>query len=251
MVAHSATHLQSQGFGWHKTYVRETIPCSPSRKEPEMTNTTDISTKEGWAAYLDQTCNLLKEIAVDDDLEVSECRLILTANPETGEALAQPGIYSIITRFDGDSDEEVEEKKDQYAVTLKLISLAGCGIGSIFMTEAWMSNQPGDGSNNMRPSEDPDRKEALILLVQHKEFGSEMRAAYIDHVDGKRQIRDWSMMPTPDVSGGRFGGLVPNDEISSNKKAVAIARAMAELLGAAGCVKPIDDFIRDLKEQAE
>ena len=209
---------------------------------------TDIRTKEGWNKFLDRLCEMMSDRARDSETEITECNLVLTANPETGEALPRPGIYTLMTRFGGSSDYECEQQKDQYATILRLISIAGCCIGSAFLSEAWMSTYTADEkealANRPQPKDDPRHKEALIMMVDHKDFGPGMRHAFIDRVEGKRQLQDW----TKDegfTAGGRFSSFVPPDKVISKPDVVRMARVFAMAEKIIGEIIPIDDLLKE------
>jgi len=211
----------------------------------------NLNTKEGWESWLDGLCTYLSDKSKDSETQVAECNLVLTANPETGEAWGTPGVYCLLTKFHGSTDEEVEACKDYYVMNLRMIAIAGLAIGSAFLSEAWMSSGSGalkDGKR-IQPKDDPERKEGLIMTVQHRAFGHSMRHAFIEHVDGKRVIAEWTESQDVDRIGGRFGGFVPPDSAIKDPEVVKSARAFCKIQDIVDGIIPIDRFIEQLKKK--
>ncbi|MBW2288658.1 MAG: hypothetical protein JRG90_12640, partial [Deltaproteobacteria bacterium] len=143
---------------------------------------TDITTESGWNSYLDSLCKSLSDRSQDSETEIAECNLVLTADPETGEAYGSPGIFCLLARFSGKTDAEIERSKADYATNLRMIALAGCAIGSVFRSEIWLAHASPDEEKNtpwVQVKDRPNRKEALMLMVQHKDFGPQLRCAII------------------------------------------------------------------------
>jgi len=234
-------------------------PCSNGSTAQSYTNqrrcelSTDIRTQEGWNRFLDRLGEYMSERAQDSEAEITECNLILTANPETGEALGKPGVYTLMTRFHG-SDDECEYQKEHYATILRLISIAGCCIGSVFLSEAWMSCYTADEKealeNRPQPKDDPRRKEALIMMVDHKTFGPAMRHAFIDEVNGKRQLQEW-VTDHGYTAGGRFSSFVPPDQVISKPDIVKMARIFAMAEKVIGGIIPIDELLKEERRAPE
>jgi len=205
----------------------------------------DLLNKDDWNEYLDGYCKMLSEQFADDEMKIASCQLILTANPETGEAYPGPGVFSVMTKFGGDNDQEVEEMKDHYAMMLRCLAVAGLAVGSVFVTEAWMAHRTQEEMESkgyVRPMDDPERKEAIIMMFQHKEFGTGMRTAFIEHEGKKRVVQDWEKNKGMQV-GGRFVDLVPPDSALENADLVKLSRVVAIQERAAGRTIPLDDFI--------
>jgi hypothetical protein len=213
---------------------------------------TDIKTREGWQRYLDLMCEGLSKAAADEEMKLARCDLILTANPETGEAWP-PSIYGVLMQFNGTTDEEVENLKDRAASSLRAIAVAGCCVGSIFCSEAWMSHIPADDPerlhNRVQPKDDPERKEGIVLAIHHREFGPETRRAMISRVNGKRVIEDWETLRGASFA-GRFGSFVPPDGFVAEPAIVDLTRKFIKQLGILDDMVPIDEMIERLSKEA-
>jgi len=213
---------------------------------------TDITTESGWNSYLDFLCKSLSERSQDSETEIAECSLVLTADPETGEAYGSPGIFVLLARFSGKTDAEVERAKADYATNLRMIALAGCAIGSVFRSEIWLAHSTPEEEKNtpwVQVKDRPNRKEALMLMVQHKDFGPQLRCAIIEKKkNGKRHIGEWDCQH--EQLQGRFSSLLPPDDVLASKSAVELARMFARSKAANGDIVELDKFIEELRESS-
>jgi hypothetical protein len=211
----------------------------------------DITTKEGWNSYLEIMCKRFTDIASEGEMRMASCSLVLTANPETGEACV-PSIYEILLDFHGNSDQEAEELKNRIAMTLRAIATAGCCIGSIFSSEAWMSTgkigEGKDPKDRPMPRDDPERKEGIFLSINHADFGTQSRVSIIDVVDGKRSLQDWEIKEGVNM-GGRFGSFVPPDGFASVPEIVATMREGIRQLKLLKDIVPIEDYLQMIKDE--
>lgn len=225
------------------------ILTEPENKEIQVS--IDITTKEGWNSYLEIMCKRFTDIASEEEMRMASCSLVLTANPETGEAWP-PRIYEILLDFHGNNDQEAEELKERIAHTLRAIATAGCCIGSVFSSEAWMSTgKVGEGKppeDRPMPRDDPERKEGLFLAVNHAEFGAQSRTAMIDVVDGKRDLQEWRTLEGVNMA-GRFGNFVPPDGFAASPEIVGIMREGIRQLQIMKDIVPIDDYLQMVKDE--
>ena len=123
--------------------------------------------------------------------------------------------------------------------------MAGHAIGSIFITEAWLSVVQGLGgklpADIQRPSLDPQRREVVLMTTEHRDFGPVTHQAEILSAQGKRKLTPWSTLDGA-LEVARFMKFVPPAAIQDNPIVVRTARDVLTGLGV--------DTWADIKEGA-
>jgi hypothetical protein len=157
----------------------------------------DIRSAEGWREYIDRFAKRFARRAEEEEQELAMATLFMNRHPITGTPFKEDSALSVIARFD-----ERESCKSDYMKVVRAASVAGDAFASCFMSEAWMSVAPRASSTEealkqvrVPPSEDPQRKEILLLMCEHRTFESCTLTSIIDTVDGKRRCGRWRRAP--------------------------------------------------------
>jgi hypothetical protein len=184
----------------------------------------DLTTKDGWNNYLTSRGEQIAKRAKRKELVFVENTIIVIQDPRTELPLKMPMGVMIVTVFQG-NDDEVEHQKDQFAILSRSLGIAGRAIASVCFSEMWISEPVtvpigAPLPPRVMPRKDPNRKEGLCMMSDHREFGQEMRTAIITPGRShKRIIGPWGSMGTGDRTNerhlGRFSScLVPEDQMN-------------------------------------
>lgn len=155
----------------------------------------DITTQEGWAAFVKERLEHVRTFAQKGELKFVEVSLVITRDLSTGAMLARPQILMLLGIFVGRTDDELESAKDQFAQRVRITALAGRAIASFFVSEAWVvvGVTPEEIDKIGAPRNHPRREEVVIASVAHRVFHMEphVYTASIKGPKKKRQISDW------------------------------------------------------------
>jgi len=165
----------------------------------------DISTPEGWRTFVDRRLAEQRERARAELGGLAEVLLVVTRD-DTGADLPRPAVVASLGLFHGANDDEVEESKADFVALTRSLSVVYRAIASICVTEGWFSTPETEADLTRRPSQDPNRKEALYITVTHRSFMPQTRAvmAFITRVNGARRVEDWTWMPEEMICSGRM-----------------------------------------------
>lgn len=195
----------------------------------------DPETEEGWKEVVRTAQEWLSRVAAQEEWGVAEVSLVLTQDPATGERLPGCATYAMATVFEGPNPDEA---KEMFLQVVKAMALAGRAVAIIFSSEAWFSTQSAD-KQVVRPSESPDRQEALFMVAEHQSFGNAMHRALVTTENGKRHIAEWELLDG-EVQ-GRFHGLLPPKHFyQDDKYPSAVKLAQAVLAAYADCMQAVD-----------
>lgn len=156
------------------------------------------------------------EVFTKDGYHSPMAFLFTTINPENGK-----NERSIIPVMAAQFSEDAH--KGAFAYAIKTIAAATKAVGIVFITEIWMRTVDATPdmrkmakseletflANQTRPSESPDRKEALFMSIEHSRFGA--KAFYADilrDAEGKPSVAEWRTYPGGNMT-GRFIHLLP------------------------------------------
>jgi len=174
--------------------------------------------KDQWDAFVQQHLENVRKHAIDSPSEgCMNCTLLLSCDPQSGELWAPPRQVALLGLIEGDSPEEVNNAKSAFEICMRAIAVAGNAVAGIWSSEVWMSQ-----NTSSPPVDDPDRSEAVLVVTDHHQFGSNIFSASINQQNQDRTIGPW--IPVERAK-GRFLSLVPPDHIVSDVKTVASARA--------------------------
>jgi hypothetical protein len=105
-----------------------------------------------------------------------------------------------------------DEHKDAFSQVLRSLAIQTKAIAIVFITEIWMlEKKEGPLDTSIRPSESPDRVEALMLSSEHVRLGHRLFYARITRdPEGKPIVADWESPSEPAMRvAGRFVHLLP------------------------------------------
>ncbi|TAL42822.1 MAG: hypothetical protein EPN91_07545 [Salinibacterium sp.] len=201
------------------------MSTSAGRIQIDFTNL-DLLSKEGWATFLNERKERARQLSKKKDPGFADTILVLTKDPETGGPPSR-GAYLLahyLTIFNSvdDNDTEIERQKDGYAITMRSVGLVGEAFASVWRSEAWTSQMPAnpDGSIpafRVQPRLDLNRREVIMLMTDHRDFGKLGFGAIITPHPGKpwkRKIDPW--MESGTTMSGRFASFIPSKEDLAN-----------------------------------
>jgi hypothetical protein len=178
-----------------------------------------------WATIVGEEMQITARMARNEDLELSGVILFGTEDPRDGTEHERFRLM-LLTKFYGNTDEEVEACKESFAQCVRIASVACNAYASIFFSECWIAVQ--DVREPLVPAgKRSDRTEALMMIDHHRDFGSKMHMASILREDGERSLAPW-VTHGPGYQ-GRFMDLIPPCEMEMPHR--LIARAIAERFG--------------------
>lgn len=201
----------------------------------------DISDKAGWDGFVQLVQDFVSKEASKEELGFADVTLVLTEDPFTGDKLERPAIHVIATVFGGTncSDQEVEASKQLFNFTVRAWALAGRCIASIFTSEAWMTTVPAvDGLpsvDHVRPKLDPQRVEAMVMMIEHADYGSQMATSIISHQGGQRVLAPWQSKDGSPL--GRFARFIPPPFAFEDPRIVEAARLFVRSTDVAGLTR--------------
>jgi hypothetical protein len=204
----------------------------------EIDKNTDITTKEGWEAYIQTSLEWARNYAQEQELRHMVV-LLLQVNPRTQEALLSPRPHLLApvalerTGNPEDDDQLADLEKDVFVHVCRALSLLGRAIACVTHSEAWLQiadEAKACDPHRPRPKDDPDRKEALIAITEHRDFGSSLYTALITSDQDQRTLGEWESRDG-DGMVGRMTGLVPPPELYDHSQIAKAIEAAQELLG--------------------
>lgn len=186
----------------------------------------DLTTKEGWEAFIGDEKEHALKIHKKGEIAFAEAVLALRIHPTRGTAGSPFWLASYLSIFNNPDD-----SKDRFATLVRAAALAGNAIGGAFRSEAWIAkaimNPDGTPSDQQpAPSQRKDRVEAIILATYHEDFGSGGHVAEIKQHPSKPWKRVFGPWSLPGKPLGRFGDLLPTAEERNDPGAVERARAL-------------------------
>jgi hypothetical protein len=184
----------------------------------------DVRKEAGWQKAVEQECARIKEVAHDRDLGFTIANLWCKVDPLTADSFKRPRPLALVGLFEGDTDDEVEASKDYFARSVMFAGVAGDSVANTISTEAWISTGVTDPDNAVRPSQDPNRTEALVVMAFHREFGGSMHTAPITRPEGVRTIGAWDTRW--DASEGRFSLMPPPDAYKFRAEAMKVCQML-------------------------
>lgn len=177
----------------------------------------DLTTAEGWADYTAFVRERLVEATREKENTFVTLILFLKRDPLTGERLPKPLCLTIVTVFNDD-----DKSHDHLESIARAVSLAGDAFACMFTAETWVSTDPFDQTGRrVMPREARDRKEAVLLVAEHRDFGSSASIADITGSKGNRKCGPWRYIDGANI-GGRFAGLVAKQTINNPEALLAI-----------------------------
>lgn len=152
---------------------------------------------------------------VDADEVHAQFAMLCTVDPKTGESFptgpdkAGFGVVIIIPSSMADDD-----AKDQMAMTLRMIAVAGAAAASVWCFDTWMAVGKGADEamkQGLRPSEYSGRIEAMCCAVERRG-----RPALLEYHSYKRLDDGVAFGDSERAEGakmsGRFAGLIPQHD---------------------------------------
>lgn len=191
----------------------------------------DVRTEEGWRAAMRDEVNRIGAIACDEEMRLHIVQVFCCEDPMTGARWGKPRTVLMIGHHHGDNDEEVESSKNDFANSVLTMALAGDAIATTSAAEAWMSCVPANPDGSMptdrpQPRNDPNRKEGLFVVCNHREFANAFWRSFIEHKDGKRTLSEWRCEGS--ALAGRMSFLPPPQVYQHKKKAKELCRLILE-----------------------
>jgi hypothetical protein len=110
-----------------------------------------------------------------------------------------------------------DAEKDGFAEAIQRVAEVAQAVGLLFISEVWTTNfRAPEGMDEetvrrtaTRPSDDPNRNEALFMSAEHPRFGTRTYYAQISRdADDKPAIAEWELSSGTSVT-GRFVHLLP------------------------------------------
>lgn len=167
----------------------------------------DLRTAEGWQEYIDRAAKRFAAMAEQEEQTLAVATLFMNRHPITGTPFKEDSALVVATKFG-----EEANCKDDYVQIVRATSVAGDAFASFYTAEAWMSVVPDctteeDALKRIAgaPSKDPQRREVLLLMCEHRTFESCTMTSIIETVDGKRRCGPWEKAQ---IFEGRFAHLV-------------------------------------------
>lgn len=195
----------------------------------------DVTTEDGWDKYLQDDLSWAHGYAKElgDEEFRQQISILCEIDPKTCEPLLHPMPVVMVPFMPATTQEEEDEGKDLFYTTCRGVALLGQAIAAISIAEAWMATaKPEDlksGEPRVRPKDDPNRTEALILLAEHRDFGTRMYTSAISREDGKRQFADWKLCEGA-PAGGAMLGIVPPVSVYSDPRLNPEIKIVREIL---------------------
>lgn len=189
----------------------------------------DLTTKDGWETFLRSQAEIMATAATEKEVPLAGCTLVVTRHPITGAAYPYPSLCVLLTHFHGADTEEADANKDAWTMIVRTVAVAGGAIAAVASSEAWMSTVSPEAAadpNRPRPMNDPNRKEILVLMCEHREFGECQMISIIENKDGQRVIGPWETRIGRNF--GDMGRFVAPAMISDDPLMVRAARMYLE-----------------------
>jgi hypothetical protein len=179
----------------------------------------ELYTLEGWERIVEAEKRHVVAAASQKENRIVEAMLAVTHHPLDGTKLDEPGLASIVTIFGNDEADKLE-----FARIVRCFAIGGNAFGSIFSSEMWFSFVQADLNQPMpipkvRPSQDPNRKEGIILSTEHTQFGSSSHLAIITPKGQSREIGPWDSRPAQMV--GDLQGFLPSRKPTLGEQIIA------------------------------
>lgn len=201
----------------------------------------DLRSNEGWLEYLDQFAQHRAELSNKEEQKLVSATLFLNRHPITGKPFKTDSAVVIVGKFT-----DTDESKDNYLKIVRAASVAGDAFASVYVSEAWMSVVDGATTEEEalkkiggRPSNDPKRKEVLLLMCEHRTFEHCTMTSVIETVGRRRRCQEWTRGPIFD---GRFAGIVGPSPIRENMDTMLVRSYLKEQIakGRISDIIPLD-----------
>lgn len=207
----------------------------------------DVLTKDGWQTFLMNMCAELAELAAVEEQKLATVTLICLSDPQTERPYDQPKQVRIATVFHGPfEDGQVADQKREFVQAVRCHALLGNAIASALTTEAWVAFNVNP-KDKRRPEQQPNRKDALVITADHRDFkGSQHMAIIHSNPDGKtRRVDPWThdYIGEEFGLGGAFSSFVPPAVKDPHKRLFALQLAKKYLKEMAPYIKTV--FRRD------
>lgn len=149
--------------------------------------------------------------------EYAPTALVIARKSPDGEALNSKGEYELI--FVAVPKPRSVDDKDVAAWFLRELAFRTEAVGIAFATEAWtVEGKPDDAAGLQAAvekvggaSKHPDRKEVVILMVEHRAIGAQAHLGIMRRGKEKPYISKWEVM---DPQYGRFVDLLPPEPVT-------------------------------------
>lgn len=200
-----------------------------------LNENTDVTTKEGWEKYIQSDLEWARNYTIELGGEMfrHQISILCEVDPKTCEPLLRPQPIIMVPVIEAGNQKEEDKGKELFYTACRGAALVGHAIAAVSIAEAWMSHGTKEdiesGRPRVRPKNDPNRKEGLIFLAEHREFGSSMYTAMIETKDGQRTIGEWVKAPS-DAIQGAMTALVPPRRIYDDPGIKPIIEAAREII---------------------
>lgn len=190
-----------------------------------MSEDVDLTTAAGaeaWCLYLKKMATALfrEHKAIANPLMI----LLAMRDPERAQPFDKP--VEIVNFIDKALLAPTVIAKNRLAAWIRRMARSSDAIGFAYIAEVWVlsRSEPGDWGNV------PDRREAIVVNVQHRALGEEARgyARQIERLpSGKALLDVWKLRTTR----GRFSDVLrPQEEVASVATTLDSLRATGERL---------------------
>jgi hypothetical protein len=181
--------------------------------------------KIDWAMAVSEEQDMLNRVAGNEELELSGAVLFGTEDPRDGREVDRFRLM-LLTKFYGKDEQEVTLCKENFAQSVRIAAMACNAYASLFFSEVWTAMQ--DLREPLVPAgQRQDRQEAVMLIADHRDYGSVMHMASVLRDESGRSLAPWVTHGTG--YRGRFTSLFPPCEIGLADR--ELARVMARRFG--------------------
>lgn len=167
-----------------------------------------------YQPQLDNVIDMLRTRAREQILEIGEAILtfgvLITCDPRTGESIGGTGVgllLLLVPMIRGERD------KDEATMLAKAVAISGKAVACVSAFEAWVTVGAEVDANKRplrMPSEDPNRQEAIVLMIEESSGRQAIERTVFRHDQGQIVFDNTERAPDRDDGGdparmqGRF-----------------------------------------------